>query len=181
MARLDHGTGCHAIGVSGIFLFSAILAVLAMIVLYLVVPDPQHSSFHSDAEVSLSMLGSVIKNHNLLKLDIGIFVLHTVLMANFIVVPLALQDLAGLTSSHHWQVYLPVLIVSVILMAPAIILGERSNKSGSIFKGAVLILVFSQIGFYLWHDSIMVLAAMLLVFYWCFSQGLIIWRHPYPH
>ena len=157
------------IGVSGIFLFSAILAVLAMIVLYLVVPDPQHSSFHSDAEVSLSMLGSVIKNHNLLKLDIGIFVLHTVLMANFIVVPLALQDFAGLTSSHHWQVYLPVLIVSVILMAPAIILGERSNKSGSIFKGAVLILVFSQIGFYLWHDSIMVLAAMLLVFFTGFN------------
>jgi len=157
------------IGVSGIFLFSAILAVLAMIVLYLVVPDPQHSSFHSDAEVSISMLGSVVKNHNLLKLDIGIFVLHTVLMANFIVVPLALQDLAGLTSSHHWQVYLPVLIVSVILMAPAIILGERSNKSGSIFKGAVLILVFSQIGFYLWHDSIMVLAAMLLVFFTGFN------------
>ena len=51
------------IGVSGIFLFSAALAVLAIVVLYLMVPDPQHSSFHSDAEVSLAMLGSVFKDH----------------------------------------------------------------------------------------------------------------------
>ena len=157
------------IGVSGIFLFSAALAVLAMVVLYLVVPDPQHSSFHSDTEVSLAMLGSAIKNHNLVKLDIGIFMLHTVLMANFIVVPLALQDLAGLASSHHWQVYLPVLIVSVILMAPAIILGERFNKSAIFFKGAILMLMLSQIGYYFWHDSIMALTVVLLVFFTGFN------------
>ena len=157
------------IGVSGIFLFSATLAVLAMMMLYFVVPDPQHSSFHSDTEVSLAMLGSVIKNHNLVKLDIGIFMLHTVLMANFIVVPLALQDLAGLASSHHWQVYLPVLIVSVILMAPAIILGERFNKSAIFFKGAILMLMLSQIGYYFWHDSIMALTVVLLVFFTGFN------------
>lgn len=157
------------IGVSGIFLFSAALAVLAMVVLYLVVPDPQHSSFHSDTEVSLAMLGSVIKNHNLVKLDIGIFMLHTVLMANFIVVPLALQDLAGLASSHHWQVYLPVLITSVIIMAPFIILGERFNKSAIFFKGAILMLMLSQIGYYFWHDSIMALTVVLLVFFTGFN------------
>lgn len=157
------------IGVSGIFLFSAALAMLAMVVLYLVVPDPQHSSFHSNAEISLAMLGSAIKNHNLVKLDIGIFMLHTVLMANFIVVPLALQDLAGLASSHHWQVYLPVLIVSVILMAPAIILGERFNKSAIFFKGAILMLMLSQIGYYFWHDSIMALTVVLLVFFTGFN------------
>lgn len=140
------------IGVSGIFLISAGLAVLAMVVLYLVVPDPLYSFFHSDAEVSLAMLGSVFKDHNLLKLDLGIFMLHTVLMANFIIVPLSLQDSAGLSSAHHWQVYLPVLITSVILMAPFIILGERSNKSGIFFKGAILILMLSQLGYYFWHE-----------------------------
>ena len=157
------------IGVSGIFLISTALAVLAMMVLYLVVPDPQYSFFHSDAEVSLAMLGSVFKDHNLLKLDLGIFMLHTVLMANFIIVPLALQDSAGLASSHHWQVYLPVMITSVVLMAPFIILGERSNKSGIFFKGAILLLMLSQLGYYFWHDSIMALAAMLLIFFTAFN------------
>ena len=77
--------------------------------------------------------------------------------------------MAGLASSHHWQVYLPVLIVSVILMAPAIILGERFNKSAIFFKGAILMLMLSQIGYYFWHDSIMALTVVLLVFFTGFN------------
>lgn len=157
------------IGVSGIFIVSAILAVLAMIVLYLLVPTPQLSSFHSDAEVSFAMLGGVLKDHKLLKLNFGIFVLHTILMSNFIVVPLAIQDYAGLATSHHWQVYLPVLLASIILMVPAIILGERSHTSETYFKGAVLILTLSQIGYFYWHSTLMALAGMLLVFFTAFN------------
>ncbi len=157
------------IGVSGIFIFSAILALLAIIVLYLLVPNPEHISFHSDAEVSLAMLGNVLRDHKLLKLNLGIFILHTILMANFIVVPLTLQDIVGLASSQHWQVYLPVLLASAILMAPAIILGERANKSVACFKAAVLILLISQIGYYFWHSTLMALAIMLLVFFTAFN------------
>ncbi len=157
------------IGVSGIFIFSAILALLAIIVLYLLVPNPEHISFHSDAEVSLAMLGNVLRDHKLLKLNLGIFILHTILMANFIVVPLTLQDIVGLASSQHWQVYLPVLLASVILMAPAIILGERANKSVACFKAAVLILLISQIGYYFWHSTLMAMATMLLVFFTAFN------------
>ena len=157
------------IGLSGIFIFSAILALLAIIVLYLLVPNPEHISFHSDAEVSLAMLGNVLRDHKLLKLNLGIFILHTILMANFIVVPLTLQDIVGLASSQHWQVYLPVLLASAILMAPAIILGERANKSVACFKAAVLILLISQIGYYFWHSTLMALAIMLLMFFTAFN------------
>jgi len=157
------------IGVSGIFIFSAVLAVLAMIVLYLLVPTPEHSTFHSDAEVSLAMLGNVFKDIRLLKLNFGIFILHTVLMSNFVVVPLALQDYAGLASSLHWQIYLPVLLASVILMAPAIILGGSSHTSRIWFKGAVLVLALSQVGYFFWHSTLMALALMLLVFFTAFN------------
>ena len=157
------------IGVSGIFIFSAILAVLAMIVLYFLVPTPRLSSFHSDAEVSLAMLESVLKDHKLVKLNLGIFILHTVLMSNFIVVPSAIQDYAGLASAQHWQIYLPVLLASVAFMAPAIIFGERTNTSGSFFKGAILMLVVSQMGYFFWHSTIMALALMLLVFFTAFN------------
>ena len=157
------------IGVSGIFIFSAVLAVFAMIVLYLLVPTPEHSTFHSDAEVSLAMLGNVFKDIRLVKLNFGIFILHTVLMSNFVVVPLALQDYAGLASSLHWQMYLPVLLASVILMAPVIILGESSHTSGTWFKGAVLVLALSQVGYFFWHSTLMALALMLLVFFTAFN------------
>ena len=158
-----------SIGVSGIFIFSAILAILAIIVLYLLVPNPEHISFHSDTEVSLAMLGNVLRDHKLLKLNLGIFILHAILMANFIVVPLTLQDIIGLPTSQHWQIYLPVLFASVMLMAPAIILGERANKSAACFKAAVFILLISQIGYYFWHSTLMALASMLLVFFTAFN------------
>ena len=157
------------IGVSGIFIFSAILAILAIIVLYLLVPNPEHISFHSDAEVSLAMLGNVLRDHKLLKLNLGIFILHAILMANFIVIPLTLQDTVGLPLSQHWQMYLPVLFVSVLLMAPAIILGERTQRSGTFFKGAVLMLLISQMGYFFWHSTLMTLAIMLLVFFTAFN------------
>ena len=157
------------IGVSGIFILSALLAVLAMTVLYLVVPTPQLSSFHSDAEVSLAMLGNVLRDHRLLKLNLGIFILHAVLMANFIVVPTAIQDYAGLALAHHWQIYLPVLFTSVLFMAPAIIIGERTQTSATFFKGAVLILVASQTGYFFWHNTLVALAFMLLVFFTAFN------------
>ncbi len=157
------------IGVSGIFIFSAILAILAIIILYLLVPNPEHISFHSDAEVSLAMLGNVLRDHKLLKLNLGIFILHAILMANFIVIPLTLQDTVGLPSSQHWQMYLPVLFVSVLLMAPAIILGERTQRSGTFFKGAVLMLLISQMGYFFWHSTLMTLAIMLLVFFTAFN------------
>jgi MFS family permease len=157
------------IGVSGIFILSALLAVLAMVVLYLVVPTPETSSFHSDAEVSLAMLGNVLRERRLLKLNLGIFILHTVLMANFIVVPTAIQDYAGLASAHHWQIYLPVLFTSIIFMAPAIIIGERTQTSGAFFKGAVLMLVVSQTGYFFWHNTLVALAFMLLVFFTAFN------------
>jgi len=157
------------IGVSGIFILSALLAVLAMVVLYLVVPTPEISSFHSDAEVSLAMLGNVLRERRLLKLNLGIFILHAVLMANFIVVPTAIQDYAGLASAHHWQIYLPVLFTSIIFMAPAIIIGERTRTSGAFFKGAVLLLVVSQTGYFFWHSTLVALAFMLLVFFTAFN------------
>jgi MFS family permease len=157
------------VGVSGIFILSAILAVLAIIVLYLLVPTPQLSSFHSDAEVSLAMLGKVLRDHKLLKLNLGIFILHAVLMANFIVVPTAIQDYAGLASAYHWQIYLPVLFTSVIFMAPAIIVGERTRTSGAFFKGAVLLLVVSQTGYFFWHSTLVALAIVLLMFFTAFN------------
>ena len=157
------------IGVSGIFILSAVLAVLAMIVLYLMVPTPQFSSFHSDAEVSLAMLREVLRDHNLLKLNIGIFILHTVMMSNFIVVPLALHDIAGLASPQHWQIYLPVLLASAVLIAPAIIMGGRAQTSDIYFKVAVLILLLSQMGYFYWHSTLTSLAVMLLIFFTAFN------------
>ncbi len=157
------------IGVPGIFIFGAVSAVLAILVLYLLVPTPESSTFHSDTEVSLSMLGSVLSDNHLRKLYLGIFVLHATLMANFIVVPLALVDFAGLVAHDHWQIYLPALLASIVIISPVIIFAERLQLAEISFKSAVLILLLSQAGYFFWHSSYMALLIMLVIFFAAFN------------
>ena len=52
-----------------------------------VVPDPLRLHVQRDAEAVPGMLGSVLKNRELLRLDFGIFVQHAMLTASFLVVP----------------------------------------------------------------------------------------------
>ena len=137
----------HWVGISGIFWLTAILASLAILVIKFVVPNPITSSFHSDASTAPTKLKDVLKNGQLLRLNYGIFALHAAQMAMFIVVPFAIQKTSNLDVSHHWQVYLPILVGSFILMIPAIIVGEKKNKLKQVFVGAVALMLIAQLCF----------------------------------
>tara|TARA_R110002073_G_scaffold84267_3_gene201012 strand:- start:113 stop:388 length:276 start_codon:yes stop_codon:yes gene_type:complete len=54
----------------------------------------------------------VLSNTQLLLLNYGIFALHASLMALWLMVPLSLRQ-AGLVKDDRWQVYLPVLVLSM--------------------------------------------------------------------
>jgi len=135
------------IGVPGIFLMTGILAALAILVVRFVVPDPKASHFHSDAETAPSRLKEVLRNGQLLRLNYGIFALHAAQMAMFIVVPFALKQTSGMNESDHWQVYLPVLAASFIIMLPAIIYSEKQGKVKPVFVSAIALMLGAQILF----------------------------------
>lgn len=71
---------------------TGVLALLAMIVVKKIVPDPQISRFHSDTEASPASFGSVLRDTQLLRLNYGIFALHATLMGLWLVVPLTLRQ-----------------------------------------------------------------------------------------
>lgn len=135
------------IGVPGIFLMTGVLTILAMLVVKFVVPNPAISSFHSDAEASKANLKVVLKNTQLLRLNFGIFALHAAQMALFIVVPFALKEIPGWDVNQHWKIYLPVLIISFVLMVPAIIYAEKRAKMKQVFVSAIAIMVVAQLLF----------------------------------
>jgi predicted MFS family arabinose efflux permease len=137
----------HWAGIAGIFWLTAILASLAILVIKFVVPNPIISSFHSDASAAPAKLKDVLKNTQLLRLNYGIFALHAAQMAMFIVVPFAIQKTSSLDVNHHWQVYLPILLGSFMLMIPAIIVGEKRNKLKPVFIGAVALMLVAQLCF----------------------------------
>jgi MFS family permease len=137
----------HWAGIAGIFWLTAILACLAILVVKFAVPNPILSSYHSDASATPAKLKDVLKNTQLLRLNYGIFALHAAQMAMFIVVPLAIQETSNLDVNHHWQVYLPILLGSFLLMVPAIIIGEKRGLLKPVFIGAVALMLVAQLCF----------------------------------
>ena len=135
------------ISIPGIFALTGVLALVAVAVVRYIVPDPQISSFHSDAETAPIRLKGVLRNPELRRLNFGIFALHVVQMAMFVVVPLALRETGGLDANHHWQVYLPVLVVSVVFMIPLILYSEKRARHKPVFVAAVGLMLAAQLAF----------------------------------
>ncbi|MDH5518669.1 MAG: MFS transporter [Gammaproteobacteria bacterium] len=156
------------VGIKGIFLLTAILALLAIVVLYKVVPKASSLSFHRDAQLEPSQLSSIFKNTQLIRLDLGIFVLHAVLMASFIAIPLMLQQ-AGLASLQHGWLYAPVFIVSIVLMVPFIILAEAKRRMKQVFVGAIVVLASALILMMFSQQSLVLITIALGLFFAAFN------------
>ena len=156
------------IGVPGIFVMTGVLALLAMVVVSRIVPDPVVSRFHSDTEASPAAFNNVLHDPELLRLDFGVFALHAVLMALWLVVPLSLRN-AGLAADSHWQVYFPVLVLSMAMIIPAIIYGEKKAKLKQVFVISVALLLVSQVLLAYAFNSLWGTAVALLVFFAAFN------------
>ncbi|MFI3196887.1 MAG: MFS transporter, partial [Methylococcaceae bacterium] len=130
------------IGVHGIFWLIAGLSLVAIWVIRYQVPDPQQSKVHRDAELVPGQFLNILKNHDLLRLNYGIFILHAILTASFVVVPLLMSD-TGLLPAEHWKVYLPV------------------------FVGAIAALVLADLGLMQFHASL----PAIIGFLWLFFTG----------
>lgn len=154
------------IGIQGLFWLIAVLALLAILNLLVLVPNPKKSIKHRDAEVVSGSFMEVLGNPELLRLNYGIFILHAILTASFVVVPLILRD-AGLLSPEHWKVYLPVFVLSFAAILPFVILAEKKRKMKPVFLGAIIILIVSNAG--LMHLSSTL--AGIIGFLWLFFSG----------
>jgi len=155
-------------GIQGIFWLTAVLSFLAIFVVLFVVPNPKQTKVHRDAELDPAQVSTALKNKDLLRLDYGIFILHLILTASFVIVPLLMRD-AGLIPKDHWMVYLPVLVTSMAMMIPFIILAEKKRKMKPVFVGAVLTIVLADVGLYFFNDSLIPLVACLWVFFCGFN------------
>ena len=158
----------HFIGVNGIFWLMVGLAVAGIAITQFVVPTPR-LSFHRDAETVPGLIGAVLRNKELLRLDLGIFALHAMLTASFLLVPGLLRATLGMSSNNDWMVYLPVLLVSIAVMVPAIIIAEKYRHMKAVFVCAVAALVVSQIMLALGAGDLKMLLAGLVVFFSAFN------------
>jgi MFS family permease len=155
----------RSIGMAGLFGLTGVLSLLAIgVVIYLVPPAPQMPPPDSSLTAR-----QVILNPELLRLNVGIFVLHVVQMAMFVVVPPLLLEQAGLPLPEHWKVYLPVVLISFALMMPPIFYAERRGKLKTVFVAAIVLLILVQLGWLVLPYGLLTISAILLAFFVAFN------------
>jgi MFS family permease len=157
----------RVIGVPGIFVMTGVLVLSAMWVVYALVPDVPEPVGAAGAR-GLESFAAALRDPQLGRLYYGVFALHAVLMALFIAVPLDLRA-AGLAVDHHWQVYLPVMAGSFVLMLPAILYVREAAKTRAVFIGAITLLLLVQAVMPSLAGSAWAIGAYLLAFFTAFN------------
>ncbi len=154
------------IGLHGIFWLTAGLACLSIVMLTTIPTPPRR--FHRECEPApaLHAFKKVLKMPSLLRLDIGIFLLHGILMALFIAVPVLLKN-SGMNQS--WLFYLIILFIACLLMVPFMIIAEKKRKMQSTFLGAVIVLTLSTLALWQWHQNLIVISVLLCLFFAAFT------------
>ncbi len=155
-------------GLRLLFWITAGLALLGILVVIFITPKPPHRGFHRDAQLSVRDIGSIVGNAELLKLGFGVFALHLVLAATFVVFPLVLQNDLRVDEALHWRTYLPVFVLSVLLLVPLVIAAEKLKKSRAIFALAVVMLALAELGL-AWSQSYATAFVMLVLFFGGFN------------
>jgi len=153
-----------AVGVPGIFAATAAMALAAIAVVVWAVPAlPALAPTREGVPFSL-----VLGDPELQRLYLGIFTLHAILMALFVVVPLSLVR-AGLPVASHATFYLATVGAGFLLMLPFVASRRLARYERAIFLGSVAVvaagLAVTAAGF----DRLAFLTTGLVIFFAAFN------------
>ncbi|MGY8527642.1 MFS transporter [Paracidovorax citrulli] len=147
----------RTIGMPGIFALMSALGVLAIAVTLFLVPTPPAP------EANRLPLRQVLLHADLARLNAGVLALHAAQVAMFMVVPGMLVS-AGLPVDAHWKVYLPVVLLSFVLMLGPMIAAERHGRIRPVVLGAVALMTLVQLLFAVVHGLWAIVGVLLLFF-----------------
>tara|TARA_R110002049_G_scaffold208811_3_gene379305 strand:+ start:2262 stop:3467 length:1206 start_codon:yes stop_codon:yes gene_type:complete len=129
-------------GLPLVFWFTALLAFIGIAIVLLLVPSaPTIPAENSGATARLGLMRRSLGDAVLLRLNFGVFVLHFILTASFLVVPGLLEQSFGVDRDHHWMVYLPVLVLSLVGMVPLMILAEKGGRLQQMFLLGIALVI----------------------------------------
>ena len=146
------------ISLDGMFIVLAGLGVIAIMVTYFVLPATK-----AVVQVQQISLKEVFFRPELMRLNLGVFVLNATQVAMFLVLPGLLIKM-GLPLASHWQVYLPVVLLSFLLMAPLLIIGEKKHCLRVVLLIAIVLLLIAEFLFTK-ADSLYGIALALVVYF----------------
>ncbi len=156
------------IHVKGLFWLASVFGIIGVVILYLFVPNPRHSRMHRDVEAEPIKLRQILTDRQLLRLDAGIFFLHTMMTSTFIALPFALRNDHLPMKAQAWF-YLPILLASVACMIPLIIVAEKYGKMKQIFTSCVVALIVAEVLMTITHHAMAGLVAGMFIYFVAFN------------
>ena len=160
------------VGLSGIFTMTCALALLGIAVVLWVAPPEPVVHKPSDMQQVRGGLGEVLRHAGLLRLNLGVFVLHAVQLAMWMALP-ALLVAAGLAKADHWQVYLPAVAASLLVMGGVLFPMERKGRLRAAFLVSIGLILAVQLGLWAVADAapgLWTLGGLLFVFFIGFNM-----------
>ncbi|MCF6309874.1 MAG: MFS transporter [Sulfurimonas sp.] len=128
-------------GVASLFIITAVLAVLAIVLLFTKVPTPPKikHTYHATASTA-----DILKDPNLLNMIVINAMQKGLMTIAFVLIPIILTstDFAW-EKSDLYMAYLPAMIFGLVAMGPAAVFGEKYNKSKQIFLLSIVLFIGS--------------------------------------
>lgn len=123
-----------AYGIESLFAITAVLSILAVVVLFTKVPTPAKLT-HFDEEGSLK---GILRDTNLMKLNFSMF-FHSVLMTTtFFMIPVVFVHQYGWERGDLYQVFIPSVIAGILAMGAGVMIGEKKGKIKTVFIIGIL-------------------------------------------
>ncbi len=128
------------IGLNGLFALTLALTLGGIaVVLWVTPPEPARH-----ADTPKGRVADVWRHADLLRLNLGVFVLHTVQMSMWVAVPAMLVQ-AGLERQAHWHIYLPAVVLSIVAMGGLFAMERRGRLRAALLL-AIAMIVLVQMG-----------------------------------
>lgn len=153
-------------GLSAIFWGTAGLGMVGLCLLWVLTPSLPKVK---ENVVQNIKFGSILKYKPLWRLDAGIFILHAILTALFIVVPIILTQQFHLNDRSQMFFYLLILFCSFLFMMPLLVQSEKKHQEKLLMLAAIAVLGISQLLLWGFHGNLWVACLLLFSFFVAFS------------
>ncbi|WP_342806573.1 MFS transporter [Alteromonas sp. M12] len=153
-------------GLSGIFFVTALLAFLCVFIVGFVVPSQQNSAPSGDTLPTWKDLGNLFGDKQIQKLNISVCLLHMMITLFFMQLPVMLQQM-GLLIDSQWQLYLPVLLISIVGLT--ILMGLNRKVSQKVLMLVSIFLLIIACAGLSWSSTLFSLACFVVIFFTGFN------------
>ena len=153
------------IGLSGLFWSIGLLSIVAMLIVF----SLKQSKPINYYRLSVGAFKETL-SRELVTLDFSVFSLHLILASGFIVMPLLIMKNQIVSMADNWQLYLPAVLFSFIGMVPLIIISEKFKKTKYILLLSILLLIISQIVFFISDLNFSTFLITLTIFFVAFNS-----------